>query len=74
VADRYRQSMLSALWDFSPERFTSQALWDAFEQILPEDSQDLPVEQDPREKARVVGLVEGKTAGESSAAGLRQRD
>jgi transposase len=56
VAEWYRQSILSALWDFSPERFTSQAFWDAFEQILPEDQQDLPVEQDPLEKAQLALL------------------
>ena len=49
----YRSSMLSALWDFSPERFTSQAFWDAFEQILPQAEQDLPVEQDPLEQAQL---------------------
>src|SRR6516164_8246921 len=56
VADWYRQSILSPLWDFSPERFTSQAFWDAFEQILPEDQQDLPLEQDPLEKAQLALL------------------
>jgi len=53
VAEWYRSSILSALWDFSPERFTSQAFWDAFEQILPEAEQDLPVEQDPLEQAQL---------------------
>ena len=53
VAEWYRSSMLSALWDFSPERFTSQAFWDAFEQILPQAEQDLPVEQDPLEQAQL---------------------
>src|SRR6516162_5458364 len=56
VAEWYRQSILSALWDFSPQRFTSQAFWDAFEQILPEAEQDLPVEQDPLEQAQ-LGLL-----------------
>src|ERR1700751_1949030 len=42
VAEWYRKSSLSALWDFSAERFTSQAFWDAFEQILPQEQQDLP--------------------------------
>ena len=56
VAEWYRKSILSALWDFSPERFTSQAFWDAFEQILPEEQQDLPVEQDPLEKAQLALL------------------
>ena len=56
VAEWYRKSILSALWDFSAERFTSQAFWDAFEQILPEDQQDLPWEQDPLEKAQLALL------------------
>ena len=53
VAEWYRSSILSPLWDFSPERFTSQAFWDAFEQILPEAEQNLPVEQDPLEQAQL---------------------
>jgi transposase len=56
VAEWYRKSILSALWDFSPERFTSQAFWDAFEQILPEEQQDLAWEQDPLEKAQLALL------------------
>jgi transposase len=56
VAQWYRNSILFPLWDFSPERFTSQAFWDAFEQILPEAEQNLPVEQDPLEKAQ-LGLL-----------------
>jgi len=56
VAEWYRKSILSALWDFSPERFTSQAFWDAFEQILPEEQQDLPLEEDPLEKAQLALL------------------
>jgi transposase len=56
VAEWYRNSILAALWDFSSERFTSQAFWDAFEQILPEEQQDLPWEQDPLEKAQLALL------------------
>ena len=56
VSEWYRKSILSALWDFSPERFTSQAFWDAFEQILPEEQQHLPLEQDPLEKAQLALL------------------
>jgi transposase len=56
VAEWYRQSILSALWGFAPERFTSQAFWDAFEQILPEQQQDLPWQQDPLEKAQLALL------------------
>ncbi len=53
VAEWYRSSILSTLWDFSPERFTSQAFWDAFEEILPENQQHLPREQDPLEPAQL---------------------
>ena len=53
VAEWYRSSILSPLWDFSPDRFTSQAFWDAFEQILPEAEQDLPPEQDPLDQAQL---------------------
>jgi len=62
VARWYGNSILSPLWDFSPERFTSQAFWDAFESILPEGEQDLPPEQDPLEKAqlRLLGLWKEK--------------
>ncbi len=56
VADWYRSSVLSALWEFPAERFTSQAFWDAFEQILPEDQQDLTLEQDPLDKAQLALL------------------
>ena len=56
VAQWYRQSILSALWNFAPERFTSQAFWDAFEQILPQAQQDLPWQQDPLEKAQLALL------------------
>src|ERR1700737_2126502 len=37
VADWYGRTVLHPLWNFPPERFTSQAFWDAFEQILPEE-------------------------------------
>src|SRR6266567_7282036 len=62
VPDWYRSSILSATWGFPAERFTSQAFWDAFEQILPEDQQDLPLEQAPLEKAqlRLLGLWKEK--------------
>src|ERR1035441_971290 len=33
VADWYRASILSSLWGFAPERFTSQAFWDCFDTI-----------------------------------------
>lgn len=33
VAEWYRDSILSSLWGFAPERFTSQAFWDCFDSI-----------------------------------------
>jgi transposase len=62
VADWYRKSFLAALWGFSAERFTSQAFWDAFEQILPAEQQDLPLGQDPLDQAqlRLLGLWKEK--------------
>ena len=56
VAQWYQKSILAALWNFASERFTSQAFWDAFEQILPEEQHDLPWQQDPLEKAQLALL------------------
>ena len=36
VADWYAKTILHSVWGIPPERFTSQAFWDAFEKILPE--------------------------------------
>ena len=45
VADWYRRTVLHSLWNFPPERFTSQAFWDVFEKILPQEaSGDDPLE------------------------------
>ena len=62
VADWYRTSILSALWELPAERFTSQAFWDAFEQILPEGPEALSLADDPLEQAqvRLLGLWKGK--------------
>ena len=62
VADWYRSSILSALWEFPAERFTSQAFWDAFEQILPESPEALSPADDPLEQAqlRLLGLWKEK--------------
>src|ERR1700751_4967608 len=37
VADWYRGTVLASWWDIPPERFSSQAFWDSFESILPEN-------------------------------------
>jgi transposase len=62
VPDWYRSSILSTLWEFPEERFTSQAFWDAFEQILPEGHQALSPADDPLEQAqlRLLGLWKEK--------------
>ena len=62
VPDWYRSSILSTLWEFPPERFTSQAFWDAFEQILPEGSEALSSADDPLEQAqlRLLGVWKEK--------------
>lgn len=41
VADWYKRTILHSLWGFPPERFTSQAFWDCFDQIRtgPQDDQ-----------------------------------
>jgi transposase len=60
VADWYRHSILSTEWNFPAERFTSQAFWDAFEQILPEQSK--AAGEDPLDYAqfRLLGLWKEK--------------
>src|SRR5205823_12947923 len=49
-------------WGFPAERFTSQAFWDAFEQILPETSATLAPAEDPLDQAqlRLLGLWKEK--------------
>src|SRR5215472_4914831 len=62
VAEWYRNSILPSLWGLSADRFSSQAFWDAFEQILPADRQDLPFHQDPLDQAqlRLLGMWKQK--------------
>jgi transposase len=63
VADWYQQTILSPLWGFEPERFSSQAFWDSFEQLLPEKQAEEQSEaHDPLEEAqaRLLGLWKGK--------------
>jgi len=58
VADWYYRTILSSLWGFPAERFTSQAFWDAFERISPAQEDPAASEQDPLERAqwRLLGL------------------
>jgi transposase len=58
VADWYEKTILAPQWNFPPERFTSQAFWDAFEHILPESQPSEGATEDPLELAqrRLLGL------------------
>ena len=60
VVGWYSRTVLASLWGLPPERFTSQAFWDAFERILPEGID--PIAQDPLEEAqvRLLGLWKSK--------------
>ncbi len=49
VSDWYDRTVLHSLWKLPAERFTSQAFWDAFELILPEESSG----DDPLEDAQL---------------------
>jgi transposase len=53
----YQDSILSSLWGFSPERFTSQAFWDCFDQIQTGDQLPLGVRDELEEaQLRLLGL------------------
>lgn len=53
VADWYRRTILHSVWGIAPERFTSQAFWDAFEKILPEHLDPLADDDDPLDQAQL---------------------
>jgi transposase len=53
VADWYRSTILHSAWGIPPERFTSQAFWDAFEKILPEHLDPLSGDDDPLDRAQL---------------------
>jgi len=63
ASDWYRQTVLHSLWGFEPERFSSQAFWDCFEQLLPEKQAAAQQEEgDPLEEAQahLLGLWKEK--------------
>ena len=63
VADWYARTILHSVWGIPPERFTSQAFWDAFEKILPEHPDPLATgDDDPLDRAqlRLLDLWKGK--------------
>jgi transposase len=61
VADWYRASILSSLWGFAPERFTSQTFWDCFDSIATGESLGAG-QRDELEEAqlRLLGLWKEK--------------
>src|SRR5713226_103955 len=62
VSNWYERTILASEWGFPAERFTSQAFWDAFEQILPETSELCAPAEDPLDRAqlRLLGLWKEK--------------
>ena len=62
VAHWYRSTILHPAWGLPPERFSSQAFWDAFEEILPEHLDPLWSNPDPLDQAqlRLLGLWKEK--------------
>ncbi len=61
--DWYGKTILHSIWGIPPERFTSQAFWDAFEKILPEHLDPLATgDDDPLDRAqlRLLDLWNGK--------------
>jgi transposase len=58
----YEKTLLASTWGFPAERFSSQAFWDVFEQILPAASESLSPTEDPLEQAqlRLLGLWKEK--------------
>ena len=61
VAEWYDRTILSTLWRFPAERFSSQAFWDCFEQILPQPNTP-SFDEDPLDRAqlRLLGLWKEK--------------
>ena len=61
VADWYRRSVLHSLWGFPPERFTSQAFWDCFDQIRTAGAEPLAGEDELEQaQLRLVGVWKEK--------------
>jgi len=58
VADWYRHSVLHSLWGFPPERFTSQAFWDCFDQI--ESAAPTAADQLQQAQTRLLGAWKDK--------------
>src|SRR5258708_36884498 len=61
VADWYERSILRPLWGLAPERFTSQAFWDSFEQIRTSPADDRGEEDElDQAQSRLLGVWQQK--------------
>jgi transposase len=61
VADWYDRSILRSVWGLSPERFTSQAFWDAFDQIRTSPADDRGEEDElDQAQSRLLGVWQPK--------------
>jgi transposase len=61
VADWYSRSVLHSLWGFPPERFSSQAFWDCFDQIRTAGAEPLSGEDQLEEaQLRLLGVWKEK--------------
>jgi transposase len=58
VADWYQSTVLESLWRFPPERFTSQAFWDCFDQIhlIPVGSEVSQADELDRAQLKLLAL------------------
>ena len=57
VADWYRETILQTQWQFPPDRFSSQAFWDCFDQIQANGDSDDELDEAQR---RLVGVWKEK--------------
>ncbi len=61
VADWYERSILRPLWGLAPERFTSQAFWDSFDQIRTSPADDRGEEDElDQAQSRLLGVWQQK--------------
>jgi len=60
VADWYRRTLLPSLWGFEPERFTSQAFWDCFDQIQAGGDNDQGKDELDQAQMRLLGVWKEK--------------
>jgi hypothetical protein len=67
VADWYRETILQTQWQIPPDRFSSQAFWDCFDEIHANGDSDDELDEVQR---RLVGVWKEKQLCEPAAAGL----